>query len=388
MTQSLVVLPLFIMKNIQIPPWFLYNLFMAFIKLLEKFMNKVSPPIKMISDTLFSFFKIQIIHAAVEHQILDALGKEPMNLTRLAQERGLSEEILHRLMKALCSLDVVRETKDREYVIAPMGEILQTDHPYSLRSHVLWFSREGYRTMGGLSESIKTGKTVFPSLYGGNSLYMHLDKNKKSAEIFDSTMTEATRGLWPFVLADCDFSSFKHIVDIGGGEGQVIRAILEKYPDMRGTLFDQPSVIEKARPDSELLKRCDLVAGDFFKSIPDNGDLYLLKAVIHNWSDEDATAVLSNCHRAMRKGDRLVLVETIIRPQEDDWLRLSVDLLMLSMLGAKERNEQEYRTLLQAAGFNLTKITATRSFLSIIEAEPIIQPASVDDESHIKELVH
>ena len=195
-----------------------------------------------------------------------------------------------------------------------------------------------------------------------------------NAKTFDDAMTGMTLAGNDAVLSSYDFSSIRKIVDVGGGLGSLIASILKINPQMKGILFDAPPVIEGARRRIEaegIADRCEVIAGDFFESVPSGGDAYILKWIIHDWSDERAIAILRNCHRVMTEYGKLLLVEAVVPRSSEPHFSKFIDLNMLVMTGGRERTEHEYRTLLEASGFRLTRIIATESPMSVIEGERV-----------------
>jgi len=187
-------------------------------------------------------------------------------------------------------------------------------------------------------------------------------------------MTGTTQVVNEAVLASCDFSRFGKIVDVGGGHGSFIASILKGNPQMKGILFDAPPVIDGAlgRIEAEgIAERCDLVAGDFFQSVPADGDAYILKWIIHDWDDARSTTILRNCRRAIMENGKLLIVESVVPRGSEPHFSKFIDLNMLVMTGGRERTETEYRTLLEASGFRLTRIIPTESPVSIVECEPL-----------------
>jgi 16S rRNA G1207 methylase RsmC len=172
-------------------------------------------------------------------------------------------------------------------------------------------------------------------------------------------MTELTTQVSTAVVAGYDFSRFGKIVDVGGGHGTLLLSILEANPQLSGILFDLPHVTESAKKHLEaagLTGRCEVVAGDFFASMPGRGDAYILKNIIHDWDDERALQILQNCHRAMAENGKLLLVESVIPPGNEPSFSKLGDLNMLVMAGGCERTEAEYRALFAASGFQLTRV--------------------------------
>jgi ubiquinone/menaquinone biosynthesis C-methylase UbiE len=190
------------------------------------------------------------------------------------------------------------------------------------------------------------------------------------AQIFNQAMSEITAVLEPAVLDACDLSGFKTIVDVGGGKGTLMASILRAYPNARGIVLDLPHVIEQGKQliqDQGLSARCQLVAGDFFEKVPEGGDAYILKWVIHDWDDERSIAILKNCHRAMSPGGKLFVIEAVILPGNEPFFHKFMDLNMLVMTGGRERTEAEYRALFETAGFHLDRVTSTPTEVAVLE---------------------
>lgn len=227
-----------------------------------------------------------------------------------------------------------------------------------------------YLGWGNLLHSIKTGEIAFDNVAGMN-VWEYYQQHPEDGKPFERAMTNVTKTILEAVLASYDFSGFNRVIDVGGGRGSLLAAILQSNPTVCGVLFDLPTVIDSAKTifESEgLSDRCDLVAGDFFTSVPTGGDAYLLKWIIHDWEETKALTILKNCHQAMVDGGKLLLFEQVIPTGNEPNFAKLLDLNMLVMTGGRERTEAEYQTLLQLAGFKLTRIVATDSPTSIIEA--------------------
>jgi ubiquinone/menaquinone biosynthesis C-methylase UbiE len=183
-------------------------------------------------------------------------------------------------------------------------------------------------------------------------------------------MSEVTAVLEPAVLEALDLSGFKRVVDVGGGKGTLMTSILRAYPNAGGVVIDLPHVIEQGRQhinNQGLSARCELVAGDFFESVPEGGDAYILKWVIHDWDDERSIAILKNCHRGMAPGGKLFVIEAVIPSGSEPFFHKFMDLNMLVMTGGRERTETEYRALFEKAGFHLNRITSTPTEVAVLE---------------------
>ncbi len=218
---------------------------------------------------------------------------------------------------------------------------------------------------------MKTGEIGFDRAFG-MPVWKFFEQNPENAKTFNDAMTGFTLTVNDAVLSSYDFSSISKIVDVGGGHGSLITSILKANPQMKGVLFDAPPVIEGARQHIKvegIVERCEAVAGDFFELVPGGGDAYIVKWIIHDWDDERSVSILQNCHRAMAENGRLLLVEAVVPHGREPHFSKYMDLNMLIMTGGRERTEDEYRTLLEASGFRLTRIIPTESPMSIIEGE-------------------
>jgi len=266
---------------------------------------------------------------------------------------------------------VFREEEDGRFGVTPLAGYLQTGVPGSLRAFAL-LQEYQYRTWGEVLHSLQSEETAFKRIFG-QELFPYLTKHPAAAAVFNAAMTDMTLQVAAAVVAAYDFTQFGTLVDVGGGSGSLLMAILSANPVLRGLLFDVPHVVEEARKRimaAGLAERCRVEAGDFFQAVPPAGDAYLLKWIIHDWDDAQSVTILKNCHRAMAKNGRLLLVEAVIPRGNMPFFHKFIDLTMLVAVGGHERTEVEYHDLLEAAGLRLTSITPTQSEMSVIEAVP------------------
>jgi hypothetical protein len=253
--------------------------------------------------------------------------------------------------------------------MTPLAEPLRSGAPNSQRAFAIMMGEEHYRAYGELLYSVRTGKTAFDHIYG-MPVFEYMSKNPGPAANFDAAMTSIHGRETDVVLSACDFSGVKQLCDVGGGNGSVLIATLKKYPSMRAVLYDLPHVIERARVGiaaAGLADRCQLIAGDFFKSIPAGSDAYFFRHIIHDWDDEKSTTILVNCRKALSAGGRILVVESIIPPGNEPNFGKDLDLTMLVMPGGQERTEEEYRQLFRGAGLRLARIIPTSGEMSILE---------------------
>ena len=331
----------------------------------------VPPPVAML-QMISGFWISRAIYVAAKLGITDHLRDGHRAVDELAAATGTHAPSLYRVLRALASVGVFTEDEKRGFALTPLAETLRTDVPGSLRAFAtVELGEEHYPAWGELLHSVKTGEIAFDRAFG-MPVWEFFEQNPENAKTFNDAMTGLTVAVNDAVLSSYDFSSISKIVDVGGGHGSLIASILKANPQMRGVLFDAPSVIEGARQrigDGGIAERCEAVAGDFFESVPSGGDAYILKWIIHDWDDERSVTVLKNCHRAMAENGRLLLVEAVVPPGSEPHFSKFIDLNMLVMTGGRERMEDEYRTLLETSGFRLTKIIPTESPMSIIEGE-------------------
>lgn len=320
-------------------------------------------PVSVLLEAIMGYRVTQAIHVAARLRVPDMLADGPQSSSMLAQLTGAHPDALHRVLRALVHVGVFEETDGGRFALTPVGALLRTGIPGSLRGAAIFFGHNWHwEKWGGLAQSVITG--VPPGGVPSPGAFSELAaRDPAAASILNEGMTSLTAPV-NAAIAGFDFSTIGTLVDVGGGHGALISAILLANPRLRGILFDIPAVIEGAKPRIEaagLIERCRLVAGDFFQKVPAGGDAYILKWIIHDWDDERSVAILRNCHAAMSNGGRLLLVERLI-PEK---VRSSAtpgqepafaDLNMLVLTGGRERTGDQFRALLEAAGFKLTRI--------------------------------
>ena len=317
---------------------------------------------------IWGLMSTQALHVTARLSLIDAMRDGPKRPAELAVQCAVSEGALHRLLRFLTAIDVLTEDENGRFAPTATGELLRSDHPSSLRAvAVLLGSPFYWNAWGNLYEAVKTGRPAF-DLVNGESFFDHLVRHDDDASIFNTAMSGFARIDVPAILDAYDFSSFERIVDVAGGHGSLLRAILERYPRARGVLCDLPSVLASAADiaESPVAARCEMIPVDFFESVPPDGDVYLLKRILHDWSDDEAVVILRNCRRALAPGGRVLVAEQVVKPSNQPDPAKWMDLNMLTLLTGRERTEAEFGELYARAGLRLTQvIPATR--LSIIE---------------------
>jgi ubiquinone/menaquinone biosynthesis C-methylase UbiE len=330
----------------------------------------MTSPAAQLDQMITGYWLSQAIYAAAHFGIADLLKDGRCPIDDLAQKTSTNPDALYRLLRALASAGIFAEGPPRQFSLTPLAEPLQSDAPHSKRALALMSGDEQFRAWTEIIYSIQTGKKAFDKVFG-QPIFDYLAEHHDKAKVFDAAMVGIHGRESAAVQSAYDFSGIKMIVDIGGGNGSQLIALLKANPTMRGTLFDLPHVIERAKPNfaaAGLTDRCELIAGSFFDSVPAGADAYFMRHIIHDWDDERLLTILRNCHRAMPAHARLLVVESVIPPGNEPFAGKFLDLVMLMIPGGKERTAEEYKTLFAEAGFQLNRIVPTDSEVSVIEA--------------------
>ena len=307
--------------------------------------------------------------------IADQLTQGPRKVEDLARTAQAHPDALYRVMRALATVGVFRELDARRFEQTPLSDLLRADHPQSLRPFVVFFPDPlHFRCYSNLMHSVKTGETTaVPTV--GRELFEYLRDHPDESAVFNAAMVNLTQAFIPTVLDAYDFSQARVLVDVGGGHGSVVGAILQKYPQMRGILFDIDHVVAGAEPylrSIGVADRCQIVAGNFFESVP-AGDTYIMKNIIHDWDDEKSILILKNIGAQLKAqpNGKILLLEMVLSAGNEPELGKWADIEMLALPGGRERTENEYRDLFARAGFRLTRIVRTQGPQSVIEAAPM-----------------
>lgn len=311
----------------------------------------------------------QMIYVVTKLGIVDLLKDGTKHCDELATATDTHSTSLYRLLRALASHGFFVETQFRCFQLTPLGGCLQTDIRGNVPGSIIW-EEQAFKTFGNLLHSVKTGESAFENLYS-ISFWQYCKENPALGEVFNQLMVNITKSDESAILEAYDFLSIKKLVDIGGGIGALIAAILKENSTMNGVLFEQPEVIEKAQNflDREgVSNRCEVIGGSFFEEIPAGADAYVIKRVIHDWDDEQAIKILQRCCQAMTETSKLLVLESVMSTTNARRDETMLDIWMLLYFpGAQERTKNEYQNLFRAAGLKLNKIIPTKSGVSIIE---------------------
>ena len=316
----------------------------------------------------------KVIAVAAELRIADHLAGGPLKIEALAAATECHASSLQRLLRALASLDLCTEQDDGAYALTPFGALLRADAEQAVNSWAIWWGKYHWPTWSNLLHSVKTGESAREAATGQQG-YAHVANDEHAAAVFNRAMVEVSRLISGKVVRAIDFPKHSHVIDVGGGHGMLLSAILNAHPNARGTLFDLPHALEGAATlmrETGVASRAVVASGDFFESVPAGGDVYLLKSILHNWDDAKCALILRSCRFAMQAHAKLVLVERVMparmRANKLNQAVARADLNMLVGLGGRERTADEFIALLAAEGFTLTRIVPADLEFSVIEA--------------------
>jgi orsellinic acid C2-O-methyltransferase len=337
-------------------------------------MQMTTAPSQAIVDLLEGATLAQAAYVAAELHLADHLAGGPMRVNELALATRCHLPSLHRLLRALVTLEICVEQAEGVFGLGRSGSILCGDNADSLQSRLLWFGRNQWAAWGQLLQTVRTGESARRRMTGSDGFGM-LELDPSAASTFNTAMVQRTRLVAKEVARHHDFSGVGTIVDVGGGYGVLLEAILRTNPGVRGVLFDRPHAVAGARALVEqagIADRCELVPGDFFEALTAGADIYLLKNIIHDWDDERASRILRNCHAAMPDGGHLLLIEHVLpyrlNASASHRAIVHADLAMMLGPGGMERNESEFRELLMCSGLALAGVKPIGLGYSILEA--------------------
>ncbi len=336
-----------------------------------------SPDLQGSAEQLMSlvdgYLSTQLIYVAAELSLADVITGSIATADELAQASGVPEPTLRRILRGLAAIGIFAETPPDRFTLTPLGDLLRSDHPQSLRGAVLVRGRLYYETMGALLTSLRERRTPFERTHGA-PFFEYLEQHPEQAAGFQSSMASRSRREAAAVVACYSFNPYRRIVDIGGGDGTLLRRILAATPTAHGVLFDRPAAVAGAIEHLGRVAEAgswQAIDGDFFDQVPPGGDLYILSRVLHDWNDQDATAILVNCRRAMKSTSTLIVIEAPLPIRAvDQQAAIRMDLHMLALFeGGRERTITEYSELFDAAGLCLRRTLPTQAGIEIIEAD-------------------
>ncbi|MFC3076708.1 methyltransferase [Phenylobacterium terrae] len=325
-------------------------------------------PFVAIQDLSAGYFASRCLHVVAELGVADALDEAGMRVERLAEQTGADPDALARILRLLQTHGVFG-LQDGVVTHTPASRLLRSDDPRSLRDFTRMFGLTlNWRSAELLLEAVRTGTAAAPRAFEGG-FWARLEQHPEEARIFDSAMTAKAMGQVGAITAAYDFSGFRHVVDVGGGQGHLIRAILRACPEVRGTLFDLPHVVEAARGGGDEGGRLAFQGGDFFKDRLPEADAYILMEIIHDWADAPAAEILAGVRASAPAGAKLLIIETEVpEGPGPDWSK-TLDIVMLTLFAARQRTAEEYRVLLEGQGFEIRRAIDTGAGISVFEAQ-------------------
>jgi ubiquinone/menaquinone biosynthesis C-methylase UbiE len=326
-------------------------------------------------DLIQSHRVTAVIYVAARLGLAGLLRDGPQTPGKLAQATGADERALGRLLTALSTIGICSRTGEDSYALTEVGACLDSAAEQSFKSWAIFEAEMLSKSWSGMLESIMTGKTA-AELQGLANTFELMGRTPEIVDKFNAAMTELTRLVTPDVLRSYDFSGIRHLMDVGGGSGELLGAIAQQNRKLRGTVLDLPRCAEAASKhlrQTGVGDRVEFVAGDFFKTVPAIADAIILKSIIHDWDDARSVAILQNCRKALPRGGKLLLVERLMpetpTTADEDREQALSDLNMLRGPGGLERTKGQYRELLDRSSFDLVTTYPAGRF-NVIEARP------------------
>jgi hypothetical protein len=330
--------------------------------------------IEKLNQITFAFMATSALNAVARLEIADVLSDRPLSIDELAKRTTTNKDALCRVLRLLCSVGIFEEVSDGKFANNEVSDLIRKDVEGSQRDSVLFVGDPfHFKAYADMVPTIRDGRTAAHHVWG-KGCFEFFEDDKDEQVRFNNAMTNMSRGAIAQVLDAYDFTGIEKLVDVAGGHGALLTGILNKYPKMRGVLFDlehvTPGAVDSIKK-MQLSDRCEVVSGDFFKSVP-SGDAIIMKHIIHDWDDERALAILKNCHHALAKtgARKLLLAEMILSGMNEPHPSKFLDIEMLVLPGGRERTEAEYADLFAKAGFKLQRVVRTQSPICIIEAVP------------------
>ncbi|HKR65798.1 MAG TPA: methyltransferase [Thermoanaerobaculia bacterium] len=329
--------------------------------------QQAPPPHVHVFQMVMGLWHAQIAATAARFGVADLIARGVTRSDDIAREADADPRALYRFLRAAASAGLFIETEPGSFANTPVGDCLRSDSPTSLRDFVIAETAPGHwLPWGRLHDAIKSGHSVTTEALGVPA-WDYYKANPEEGLAFARAMGNLSKIVAMDVVRLYDPSQFRRIVDVGGSQGVLLRALLDRAPNARGVLFDLPEVTASAPQDA----RVEIVSGSFFDTIPEGGDLYVLKSILHDWPDERCDAILANVHRAAAPGATVLLVETILTPPPQPSPVTFMDMNMLVMLDGRERTADEYGEMLRRAGFAMQRVIPTGGMFGLVEARRI-----------------
>ncbi len=332
--------------------------------------SQLPPPAQMM-QMITGFWTSCCVYTAAKLNIADHIAEQPLSLSLLAEKTQTDQGALYRILRALCSVGVFTQNEQNEYQNTDLGNTLRDNVPGSMKAMAIAQLGDHYSAWGDLLYSVRTGNIAFDHIHG-MPIWKYYETHPDDGANFNKAMSGLTQAVIANILPVYDFNRYNNIVDIGGGNGTFLCAILRAATNSKGIVFDEPHI--QAQGNNYIAQqgmegRCSYAAGSFFETIPPGADLYMMKMILHDWDDEHSHRILSNTSTAMSGNSKLIIVEAVLPPDNAPHPGKFMDINMMAMTGGKERTEAEWKQLLGKAGLKHTGTIATHSpMFSIVEA--------------------
>jgi hypothetical protein len=321
-------------------------------------------------DLVGGFLRTQAMATVARLGVADIVESAPLPIEQIAARVGADPSALHRVMRLLAMDGIFTEVRPGAFAATELSDGFRDDAPHSPRYLAMLHGGPSYQAAGRMLECVRTGEPAAQTVFG-TPFFEYLATDPEASEIFNRAMASGARARLA-AAREHDWSGASVVADIGGGNGALLSAVLAAQQHLRGIVFDLPHVVAEARPVIEaagLAERCELVGGDFFEAALPGADTYLLAQILHDWDDERAAAILRNCRRSITDGGRLLVLELILPEGDQPSYAKVIDLIMLTLLGGRERTRAEWESLLREGGFELVGVT-TNPAASLIECAP------------------
>jgi len=336
--------------------------------------NRTSPvrPYEVLLQMVIGKWISQAIGTIVEIGVPEQLAKGARRCSEMAREAGVSDDGLYRLLRALASVGLFAESRDRRFRLTSLGQLLRIDHPQSLAGYARFTAHDiTWRPWGQLSYSVKTSMPAFDQVFKA-PIFEYFSRSPEVAAVFDDAMTSVSAMEAHATSEAYDFKGVETLMDVAGGHGLLLATVLRRHKKMRGVLFDLPHVAAGATATftrAGITGRVRIESGDFFQELPMGADAIIMKHIVHDWDDDSATRILQACHRALGTRGKVLIVDPVVPTGNVPHYGKLLDLEMLVLTPrGRERTKQEFAKLLRGAGFRLARVIATESPLSIVEA--------------------
>jgi SAM-dependent methyltransferase len=317
-----------------------------------------------------AFIVSRAIYAVAKLAVADVLDGHVKSAVELANLLGIDSDALFRIMRLLTKVGLFDQNEENQFSLTALGEPLLTGSPQSMRDYIILYHEIQYPTFTNLMFRLHEGSSAHFKTFD-RSVFELVESNEEFASMFFAGLRSRAKIDITAIISAYDFSNARLTVDVGGGNGGLLSALLSRYPRMSGILFDLEPAIATARAGhGGPLPRCELMVGDFFNRVPEGADTYLLKLILHDWDDRNSVRILKNCREAMKHDGRLLIMEGLVGPSDTLTMTDVVDLAMLANLSGRERTESEFATMLESAAFRLERILPTNGTLFILEAVP------------------